>query len=106
MESTWEFYLLATSIGLVQGGIQALSRSLYARLIPRDQAGEFFGFYNMLGKFAVVLGPLLMGWVGVLTGDTRMALLSVSLLFVLGAVLLYRVDVAAGQQAAQDLEKI
>ena len=106
MESTWEFYLLATSIGLVQGGIQALSRSLYARLIPRDQAGEFFGFYNMLGKFAVVLGPLLMGWVGVLTGDTRIALLSVSLLFVLGAVLLYKVDVAAGQQAAQDLEKI
>ncbi|MEN8168110.1 MAG: MFS transporter, partial [Pseudomonadota bacterium] len=105
MESIWEFYLLATGIGLVQGGIQALSRSLYARLIPRDQAGEFFGFYNMLGKFAVVLGPLLMGWVGLLTGDTRMAILSVSLLFVLGAVLLHRVDVDAGHRAARSFEK-
>ncbi len=68
MESIWEFYLLAVAIGLVQGGIQALSRALFARLIPRDQAGEFFGFYNMLGKFAVVLGPVLMGWVGVADG--------------------------------------
>jgi UMF1 family MFS transporter len=105
MDSVWEFYLLAVAIGLVQGGIQALSRSLYARLIPRDQAGEFFGFYNMLGKFAVVLGPLLMGWVGVLSGDSRMAILSVSLLFVIGALLLARVDVEAGQRAARALER-
>ncbi len=105
MDSVWEFYLLAVAIGLVQGGIQALSRSLYARLIPRDQAGEFFGFYNMLGKFAVVLGPLLMGWVGVLSGDSRIAILSVSLLFVIGALLLARVDVEAGQRAARALER-
>ena len=105
MDSIWEFYLLAVAIGLVQGGIQALSRSLYARLIPPDQAGEFFGFYNMLGKFAVVLGPLLMGWVGVLSGDPRLAILSVSLLFVIGAILLARVDVEAGQRAARSLEQ-
>ncbi|MEN8180036.1 MAG: MFS transporter [Pseudomonadota bacterium] len=105
MDSIWEFYLLAVAIGLVQGGIQALSRSLYARLIPRDQAGEFFGFYNMLGKFAVVLGPVLMGWVGFLTDDSRLGVLSVSLLFILGAILLVRVDVEAGHRAARSLEQ-
>jgi UMF1 family MFS transporter len=101
MEAIWEFYLLAIAIGLVQGGIQALSRSLYARLIPHDQVAEFFGFYNMLGKFATVLGPLLMGWVGVLTGDTRLSILSISILFVIGAVLLSLVDVEAGEKAVQ-----
>ncbi|MBL3590048.1 MAG: MFS transporter [gamma proteobacterium endosymbiont of Lamellibrachia anaximandri] len=101
MDSVWEFYALAVAIGLVQGGIQSLSRSLYARLIPRDQAAEFFGFYNMLGKFAVVFGPLLMGWVGVITGDARIAILSVAVLFVAGALLLSRVDVGEGEAAAR-----
>lgn len=105
MDSIWEFYLLAVAIGLVQGGIQALSRALYARLIPRDQAGEFFGFYNMLGKFAVVLGPFLMGWVGILTHDSRLSILAIGILFVLGGILLSRVDVVAGQQAARSLEQ-
>jgi UMF1 family MFS transporter len=103
MDEVWEFYALAVAIGLVQGGIQALSRSLFARLIPPDQSGEFFGFFNMLGKFAAVLGPLLMGWVGVLTGDPRLAILSVSLLFIIGALLLSRVDVKAGETAARNL---
>ncbi|MGD8907737.1 MAG: MFS transporter [Chromatiales bacterium] len=105
MDSLWEFYLLAVAIGLVQGGIQALSRALYARLIPRDQSGEFFGFYNMLGKFAVVLGPLLMGWVGVLTRDSRLSILAIGLLFILGALILTRVDIRAGQAAARQLER-
>jgi UMF1 family MFS transporter len=100
MEAVWEFYLLAVAIGLVQGGIQALSRSLYARLIPHQQSAEFFGFYNMLGKFAAVLGPVLMGWVGVLTGDTRLSILSISILFIIGGVLLNFVDVAEGERAA------
>jgi UMF1 family MFS transporter len=104
MREVWEFYGLAVTIGLVQGGIQALSRSLYARLIPRDQAGEFFGFYNMLGKFAVVLGPVLMGWAGMLTGSSRLAILSVTVLFVAGAVLLAMVDVSDGERAARSLE--
>jgi UMF1 family MFS transporter len=101
IEAVWEFYLLAIAIGLVQGGIQALSRSLYARLIPQDQAAEFFGFYNMLGKFAAVLGPLLMGWVSVFTGDTRLSILSISILFIVGGVLLNFVDVEAGEKAVQ-----
>jgi MFS transporter, UMF1 family len=104
MDAIWEFYLLAVAIGLVQGGIQALSRALYARLIPRDQSAEFFGFYNMLGKFAVVVGPLLMGWVGVLTNDSRLSILAIGLLFILGAAILSRVDIGAGQATARRLE--
>ncbi len=105
MEAVWEFYLLAIAIGLVQGGIQALSRSLYARLIPQHQSAEFFGFYNMLGKFATVLGPLLMGWIGVLSGDTRLSILSIGILFIVGALLLNLVDVAEGERVAQTVDQ-
>ncbi len=91
MESQVEFYGLAVAIGLVQGGIQSLSRSLYARLIPVDKSAEFFGFYNMLGKFAAVLGPVMVGWVGALSGSPRIGILSLLLLFLLGALLLSRV---------------
>jgi len=91
MQSMWEFYGLAVAIGMVQGGIQSLSRSLYARLIPADRAGMFFGVYNMLGKFAAVIGPLLVGGVTVLSGDSRLGILSVLVLFVAGFVVLQRV---------------
>jgi len=101
MDQVWEFYLLAGVIGLVQGGVQSLSRSLYARLIPAGRSAEFFGFYNMLGKFAAVLGPVLMGWVGVLTGSPRLSILSVLVLFVTGALLLLRVDLARGMRDAE-----
>jgi MFS transporter, UMF1 family len=92
MQQVWEFYLLAVIIGLVQGGIQALSRSLYARIIPRSESGEFFGFYNMVGKFAAVLGPLIMGWVAITTDSPRLSILSVLILFIAGAVLLAMVN--------------
>lgn len=95
MNSAQEFYMLACMVGLVQGGVQALSRALYASLIPQDQAAEFFGFYNMLGKFAAVLGPLLVGGVGVLTGSPRLGLLAVLGLFGLGALLLWKVPETA-----------
>lgn len=100
MTRVWEFYVLAASIGLVQGGVQSLSRSLYARLIPAGRSAEFFGFYNMLGKFAAILGPVLMGWVGILTGSPRLSILSVLVLFVLGAILLLRVDLPRGMRDA------
>jgi UMF1 family MFS transporter len=103
MTTAAEFYALAIVIGLVQGGVQALSRSFYSRLIPEAEAGEFFGFYNMLGKFAAVLGPALMGYVGVLTGSPRKAILSLLLLFAAGALLLTRVkpaDPGRGVRAA------
>jgi UMF1 family MFS transporter len=88
LEHAWEFYVLAVGIGLAQGGVQALSRSLYARMIPPERAGEFFGFYNMLGKFAAVLGPVLMGWISVATGNPRNSIFAVLGLLGLGAVLL------------------
>jgi UMF1 family MFS transporter len=101
MNETWEFYLLAVVIGLVQGGIQSLSRSFYARIIPTDKSAEFFGFYNMMGKFAAVLGPLMMGGVGLLTGSPRLGILSVSLLFIAGGAILLFVDEKEGQRMAR-----
>jgi UMF1 family MFS transporter len=92
MDEVTDFYLLAFAIGLAQGGIQSLSRSLYARMIPVGQTAEFFGFYNMLGKFAAILGPLMIGWVGVTTGNPRAGVLSLLVLFVAGAVLLSKVN--------------
>lgn len=100
MNSQMEFYMLAVAVGLVQGGIQSLSRSLFARLVPANQKAEFFGFYNMLGKFAAVVGPLLVGLTGVLTNDSRFGILSVLLLFALGAYFLSKVDVQKGTEAA------
>ena len=90
-----EFYGLAAAIGLVQGGVQSLSRSLYARLIPPDQSGEYFGFFNMLGKFSSVLGPILAGTVTLLSGSQRIGILSIIVLFGAGLLLLTRVRVPA-----------
>lgn len=92
MRQASDFYALAVTIGLVQGGIQSLSRSLYSRLIPADRPSEFFGFYNMMGKFAAVLGPLLMGVTAHFTGSARASILSVLSLFLLGGLLLLAVD--------------
>lgn len=90
MDSTWEFYALAVTIGLVQGGVQSLSRSYFGALVPAGKQGEFFGFYNMMGKFAAVLGPMLVGVTALMTGSTRAGILSVLVLFVAGAALLWR----------------
>lgn len=91
LETVTQFYLMAAAIGCVQGGIQALSRAYYSRLIPPDRAGAFFGFYNMLGKFAAVLGPLVVGVTAQLSGSPRLAILSLLAFFVLGGWLLLRV---------------
>lgn len=99
MDTEVEFYGLAIAIGLVQGGVQALSRAMYSRLIPAAKAAEFFGFYNMLGKFAAVIGPALMGWVGYATGSPRAAILSVAVLLILGGALLTRVHETREQTA-------
>jgi len=92
MQQAIDFYWLAAAIGLVMGGVQALSSPMYARMIPRDQAAEFFGFFNMLGKFAAVLGPALMGVASLLSGSTRFSILVIVLLFAAGGAILYRVD--------------
>jgi UMF1 family MFS transporter len=93
MSTATEFYYLAFAIGLAQGGVQALSRSMFARMIPPGRSAEFFGFYNMLGKFAAIIGPLMMGWVGVLTGNPRAGILSLLLLFGLGGLMLLLVKI-------------
>jgi UMF1 family MFS transporter len=91
MRDVAHFYWLAGAIGLVQGGIQSLSRSYYAALVPAGKQGEFFGFYNMMGKFAAVLGPTMVGITALATGDTRFGMLSIIVLFAGGAILLLRV---------------
>jgi len=96
MRDITHFYMLAGTIGLVQGGIQSLSRSYFASLIPDGKQGEFFGFYNMMGKFAAVLGPLLVGVTALITDETRYGMLSIILLFAGGAILLTQ----AGRQDA------
>jgi UMF1 family MFS transporter len=88
-----EFYLLAFAIGLAQGGVQALSRSMYARMVPVGRTAEFFGFYNMLGKLAAIIGPVMMGWVGTISGSSRVGILSLLLLFICGAVILFNVEI-------------
>ena len=122
MNQKHEFYILAIAIGLAQGGIQALSRSYYSRLIPKEKAAEFYGFYNMLGKFAAILGPALMGVVGLIvrrlmmppspTADqltavghlaSRWSIGSLLILFVVGAVLFYFVDEDKGREQAKYL---
>ena len=90
LDSIFEFYLVASLIGLVQGGIQALSRSYFARLIPNNKHSEYFGIYNMLGKFAALLGPLLVGSITVLTNNPRVGMLSISIFFIIGIALFIR----------------
>jgi UMF1 family MFS transporter len=83
-----DFYVLAFVVGLVQGGIQSLSRSYYGRLVPEGKSSEFFGFYNMMGKASAIIGPVLVGVVAAMTGDSRLSILSIALLFAAGGVLL------------------
>jgi MFS transporter, UMF1 family len=106
MDQEWHFYALAVGVALFQGSIQALSRSLYSRIIPAGKAAEFYGFYNMLGKFAAVIGPAMMGSVAVLTGNVRYGIASILVLFVTGGCLLTRVDIDAGERIVrEDLQK-
>jgi len=84
LRTVTEFYALAVAVGLIQGGLQALSRSAFARLVPPDKSGEYFGFFNMFGKFATIIGPVLMGLVSQLTNDPRLGILSLLALFVAG----------------------
>ncbi|MGB8330241.1 MAG: MFS transporter [Polyangiales bacterium] len=102
-----DFYVLAVAIGLVQGGVQSLSRSLYARLVPPSKTAEFFGFFNMVGKFATIFGPLMIAFTPLLVpGATeRDGILSLTLLFLIGGVLLSRVRVAEGVEAARRFDQ-
>ena len=96
----WQFYALAMGVGLVQGGTQALSRSLFASMIPREQAAEFFGFFSTTSKFAGILGPVLLGIVWSQGGNPTRGILWLVVFFVVGGGLLLLVDEKAGQRAA------
>lgn len=91
IDSLVGFYSIAVSIGIVQGGIQALSRSYFANIIPQSRDSEFFGIYNMLGKFAALIGPLLVGLITYLTDSSRLGISSIILLFIIGLFLMIKV---------------
>jgi len=90
LDSIYEFYLIACLIGFVQGGIQALSRSYFAHLIPNNKHSEYFGIYNMLGKFAALIGPLLVGFVTYASNNARLGILSISIFFIIGLIMFYK----------------
>jgi UMF1 family MFS transporter len=102
MTATWQFFALAFLVGTVQGGSQALSRSLFARMIPKEKSSEYFGFFSVFEKFAGILGPALFAASVTFFGSSRAAVLSVILFFVLGGLVLTRVDVAAGEAQADE----
>lgn len=89
IDSLLDFYLLAVLIALLQGGLQAQSRAFYAHLIPAQNAAQFFGLYNLLGRFAVVIGPLVLGVVGSVSGNLRVGLASVSVLLIIGLIIFW-----------------
>jgi UMF1 family MFS transporter len=94
MTEAWHFWLLAIAVGTVQGGAQALSRALYARLIPREKSSEFFGFYSVSAKFAGIFGPLLFGLISQLTGSSRLSILALIAFFLSGIALLSQVRIS------------
>jgi UMF1 family MFS transporter len=104
MRTSAEFFALAIMVGMVQGGTQALSRSLFASMIPKYKSSEFFAFFGVFERYAGILGPAVFAWVVAHTGTSRNAILSVLAFFVLGAILLTRVNVAEGRAAARAAE--
>ena len=105
MTSALHFYILAGMVGMVQGGTQALSRSLFASMIPQHKSGEFFGFFSIFEKFAGIFGPLIFALTIAASGSSRNAILSVIGFFAVGAAILWLVDPDEGRRAAQAAER-
>jgi len=101
MQTATHFYILAFAVGMVQGGTQALSRSLYAAMVPKSQSAEFFGFFSTSSKFAGIAGPLLFGVVSQIARESRLSIVSLIVFFVVGGLLLTRVDVEEGIRVAR-----
>lgn len=97
MSKAWHFYLLALVIGMVQGGVQSLSRSLFARMTPKEYSGEYFGLFNLVGRFASILGPLVVAFGVTVTGNSRMGMMGLLILFVIGGGLLLNVKEPRGK---------
>ncbi|UCH00697.1 MAG: MFS transporter, partial [Deltaproteobacteria bacterium] len=104
MQRPVHFWLLAILVSMVQGGTQALSRSMYGSMAPLSKSAEFFGFYNVSSKFAGIIGPALFALVGQLTGSSRLSIISIIIFFLAGALVLNKVDHKEGIKAAIHVE--
>ncbi|MGV3464228.1 MAG: MFS transporter [Heyndrickxia sp.] len=91
LKTTLDFWILAMLVASSQGGIQALSRAYFAKLVPKKNANEFFGFYNIFGNFASIMGPLLVGITAQITGKSNSGVFSLIILFIIGAIILMKV---------------
>jgi UMF1 family MFS transporter len=100
MTEAWHFWLLAVLVATAQGGAQALSRSLFGRMVPKSKSAEFFGFYSVSSKVAGIFGPLLFAVVSQIAGTSRLSIVSLLFFFIAGALLLARVDVEEGNRVA------
>jgi UMF1 family MFS transporter len=101
LDSVIEFWCLAWMVSIVQGGSQGLSRSLYASMSPAAKSGEFFGLFGIMEKFSAILGPLVFAGAASIFGSSRPAVLGVITFFIVGGLLLARVDVDAGKEIAR-----
>ena len=101
LDTALDFWILAGMVGLVQGGAQALSRSLYGSMVPKNKSAEFYGFYGISSKFAAIVGPTVFAYMGQITGSSRYGIISVAAFFILGMLVLAQVDVEKGRKEAK-----
>jgi UMF1 family MFS transporter len=106
MSKPLHFWMLGFAVALVQGGSQALSRSLYGRMVPKAQSAEFFSFYSVSGKFAGIFGPLVFGLVSQAMGNSRLGIVSLIVFFISGSLLLTRVDAEEGIRVARETDAL
>lgn len=106
LRTTMDFWILAMLVATSQGGIQSLSRSYYAKLVPKENSNEFFGFYNIFGKFASIMGPLLVGLTSQMTGHSNMGVFSLIILFVVGIIVLTRVPEPKAAEPAKEIKTV
>jgi UMF1 family MFS transporter len=101
LRSVIEFWFLAWMVAMVQGGSQALSRSLFSTMAPAAKSGEFFGLFGVMEKFTAIFGPLIFAWAATSFGSSRPAILSIIIFFIIGGIILTRVNVDDGRKVAQ-----
>jgi len=102
LSTEWHFWALGFAVATVQGGSQALSRSLIGRMMPKSKTAEFYGFFSVFEKFSSIAGPFLFGLVSTLMGESRLSIVSLIVFFILGIIILRKVDVERGIRVAQD----
>jgi UMF1 family MFS transporter len=101
----WQFWVLGAAVATVQGGSQALSRSLIGKMIPKGKSAEFYGFFSVFEKFSSILGPAIFGVVSTIMGESRLSIVSLVFFFVIGIIILTQVDVKRGEESAQREDK-